>query len=218
MPTFEEKCPEFGQKIRVNVRCEDLVFLRYDCGNYICHSETFTYYYKSEVKWTPTSEEPQWTQITEDESTWPPLNKYVAIDSSLIAIRYKDTNVKRDLIGQFWTHIPTRKKEEKPYISDKSIDQLKRAETEARLCKLERKADEFDDFIRSQKRKESSPWKSTHIKPSPGSLILVRKGPPGPGGVMKIHEYWKSHGLDSLYETISNENFITYQEWMEIPK
>lgn len=147
MPTFEEKCPEFGQKIRVNVRCEDLVFLRYDCGNYICHSETFTYYYKSEVKWTPTSEEPQWTQITEDESTWPNCDEFLLNDSLETTIFRKIPGFRYQCDKQkgAWSI--------NGMLKWKWIPMPKAPET---------------------KKEESSPWISTDMKPIHGNEVLVR--------------------------------------------
>lgn len=183
--------------------------------------------HRSNDEWTSVSEEPQWTQITEDESTWPPELTLVVIDSYCGFRNGKKISAKsiarntseyeiEQLYGAHWTHIPIRKKEEKHHVSDESIEQLKRAETEARLLELERKAGEFDDFIRSQKRKESSPWKSTDIKPEHSGMFLLRRKSIK-GFIMNLH----IRSYDSLLKIWSHNevsDYINGYEWMEIPK
>lgn len=155
MPKFKEKCPEFGQKIRVH---GDLgFFASKDKKYFLVQFEDIGRFVNDNDEWIPASEEPQWTQITEDESTWPMLGQHFLLGNqsdlpsvqfyrSIDGIFYDETIFQSpkikvcELIGRMWLPLPVppkRKKEEKPYMSDESIEQLKRAETEARLLKLE---------------------------------------------------------------------------------
>lgn len=216
MPTFKEKCPEFGQKINVDGSDEDCIFIRHhDRGGFLVQYRESALLHRSNDEWISVSEEPQWTQITEDESTWPPLDVLVCVDDTVHGNTsyFRKSSINERFIGQYWTHFPKRKKEEKPYMSDESIEQLKREETEARLWELERKADEFDDFIRSQKRKESSPWKSSkNERPKQGAPFIMR------GKEIKLnHEYYTySRVTDNFDEFIKLSRYM--DEWMEIPK
>lgn len=251
MPTFREKCPEFGQKISIEI------YGKFTCQLYIGYDHTCNEYViatgKGQVRrmkyhdeWHPAPDkEPQWTQITEDESTWPEEHSVVVVDfcdcetiehfSHEFTWWTRNRNEKlfqisdgehrkfpNEAIGMEWTHIPTRKKEEKTHLGDGSIEQLKREETEARLLKLERKADEFDDFIRSQKRKESSPWKCAINNPPPfGKLVFVRmKQNNGEFGYCISGRYdilrWHHDPLNRENGFKDEEDFVG--EWMEIPK
>lgn len=247
MPTFKEKCPEFGQKILI-----------YNSIGFYCGNDKRAEMYKYKVRfkeyddwfmgidqWTPISEEPQWTQITEDSSTWPPVAKTVVLSDDAYESSYyhRLSDIGNGVLGKYWTHMPKRKKEE-AYFSDKSIDILKKAETEARLWKLERKADELESTVKFlneriiksdckledishvvekfKPQKESSPWKCAINNPPPfGKLVFVRmKQNNGEFGYCISGRYdilrWHHDPLNRENGFKDEEDFIG--EWMEIPK
>lgn len=229
MPTFKEKCPEFGQKIRIkDSNHKFFIFIEERNGDYhLASDHCGVNGFGPSWEWEPITEETQWTQITEDESTWPSFGHFFIMydnkdpfeclcdgvgdtfATSKNNLRFQFINC----IGMQWCDLPRPhdiKKEEKPYISDESIEQLKRAETEARLWKLERKADEFDDFIRSQKRKEKSPWKSSKEKPIHQDEVLGRS---------KLSTGDFIYGIGCIFRgDWSWSNCSRPEEWMEIPK
>lgn len=217
MPTFKEKCPEFGQKINVDGNDKDCFFICKDAdGDFKVQYNGAVYFHSSSEEWISVSQEPQWTQITEDESTWPPELTLVVIDSycgfrngKIISAKSISRNTSEyeieQLYGAHWTHIPKRKKEEKTHLSDGS-------EVEEKLFKLEMDVKFLKEKIGLFEilKKEKSPWIYASMKPMHGNEVLVRS---------KLSTGEFIYGIGCIFRGDWNwPHCVTPEEWMEIPK
>jgi len=131
----------------------------------------------------------KWTTITEDESTWPPEQK------DFIA-----NNSKKSFQSCWWER-----------CRDDRIMEI----FGNRFCKFPYEAIgiQWRPMPKPPKKKvKKSPWKSTSIKPKLGSYFIVR----GNGKIRGIYCY-EMIGYNNI-PGITEIDFNSWQEWMEIPE